>query len=453
MVTKVSVIVPVWNGLIDLPACLDAVLMQSYPDFEVIVMDDGSTDGSADYVTQHYPSVRVSQNEHNFGYSITCNKGLDLAEGDVLVLLNQDTEAHPGWLDALVEAIKSDRKVGIVGGKCLYPGGDIQHAGGYLDARGAGYHYGYGEKDEGQYERRREVEFVTGANLAISRLALDAIGKLDEGYAPAYFEDVDWCLRARDAGFRVLYEPRAVITHKEASLLAGEDRESMGLFHRNRLRLVLTHWSLSRLVGEFCKEESQWLRDLKPGGERLVSAMHRAYLFYLLNLGDVMTLRSERFNPLLNEVDALVHVLLDLRAVAPLGLAKVSQNAGSSVKQPKFVERDETMSWLHNRWTIEARPFRSDVPVLGPLIVKLRQLWNRISTEWYVRPMIQQQTEFNAHLVEMIAALHRDLTLAFENQSRLSEVLEVYMSEDGREIASLADIVRRLEREIQRIDS
>ncbi len=455
--SRASVIIPVWNGIEYLADCLEALLAQDYPDFEVITVDNASTDGSADFIAENYPQVRLMRNERNLGFAGGCNVGIRMAEGDALVLLNQDTEVHSGWLNALVKTVSSDDTIGIVGGKCLYPDGTLQHAGGYLDAQGGGHHYGYREANSDQFERRREVTFVTGANLAISRSALDVVGELDEQFSPAYYEDVDLCLRARNAGLRVLYEPQAIVTHKEASMLAGEGREKMYLFHNNRLHLVLKHWPLTQLVDEFLPAERGWLQGLAAGGERLIAVMHSIYLASLLNLGVVVASRIEKTDPVATQTEMLVKVLLDLSGVVPLQLAKMAAPVACAGECDND-SREKILSWLHQGWAIEARPFCSKVPVIGSLIAAFRHCWNRISTEWYIRPLLQQQIEFNAHLVELVAYLDHDLASVHEHQQRLSEsqqrlsesqqrlleVLEEYLSEYGREIAQLADNFRKL---------
>ena len=177
---KASVIILTWNGLDYIAACLDAVLAQDYADFEIIVVDNASTDGTADFVAEHYPQVQLIRNERNLGFAAGNNIGMRAATGDVLALLNQDTEVRPGWLEALVEmAVKPD--VGIAGCKLLYPDGTIQHAGGRIvDARGSARHIGRGEEDAGQYDAVQDVDFVTGAALALTRATLTRIGPLDE---------------------------------------------------------------------------------------------------------------------------------------------------------------------------------------------------------------------------------------------------------------------------------
>jgi GT2 family glycosyltransferase len=183
--TKVSVIIPVWNGREYLPGCLDALLAQEYPDFEVIAVDNASVDGSAELIAEQYPQVRLIRSSRNLGFAGGCNAGLKVARGDVLVLLNQDTVVLPGWLLALVEALQQP-EVGIVGCKILYPDGKtIQHAGGWIEwPLGLAHHYGHGELDQGQWDQLREVEYVTGAAMAFWGHVVKQIGGMDEGFWP-----------------------------------------------------------------------------------------------------------------------------------------------------------------------------------------------------------------------------------------------------------------------------
>ena len=482
---KGSVIILSWNGMDYLEDCLSSVLSQDYPDFEVIVVDNGSVDGSADFVAERYPQVRLIRNERNLGFSAGNSVGLRAATGDVLVLLNQDTVVQTEWLSSLVKAISVNHNVGIAGSKALYPDGTIQHAGGYVNERGEGKHYGYQQEDVGQFDQLRDVDYVTGAALAVTRQAFEAIGELDKGFAPAYYEDMDWCYRARRASFRVVYAPRAVLVHKETSKIVDASRESMYIFHRNRLRFVLKHWPLSQLVDQFVSAEQAWLESLDEGGERLVAAMHRVYLYHLLGLTDIVSRQRGLADASLDEADVVSHVLMLLRTVTPLRPARLA--TGSALVQlaslspmgdavgatesapaedlavdlpqelsPTFPEPlvpvlAETLGELHQRWIIREHQFASDVPVLGPLIAAFRHRWNRISTEWYVRPMIQQQIEFNALVVTMLEQIIERLNLhvaAIERQKhdrrRLGEVLAEYVAENGREIGELAKHIREL---------
>jgi GT2 family glycosyltransferase len=460
---KASVIVLSWNGMDYLEDCLKAVLSQDYANFEVIVVDNGSVDGSADLVAERFPQVQLIRNERNLGFAAGNNVGLESATGDVLVLLNQDTVVQPGWLAALVEALSADPSIGVAGGKALYPDGTIQHAGGYVNERGEGFHYGYREEDDGQFDQMRDVDYVTGASLAIARRAFDAVGPLDEGFGAAYYEDVDWCYRARSVGFRVVYVPRAVLIHEEASAASDMSYEGICLFHSNRLRIVLKHWPLDRLVNEFLLCEQTSLEHLDEGSERMIAGIHYAYLYYLLHLGDVVALRQKWLDFSLSEVDVLADMLLTLRTVVPVKPARIDPDSTPIPNRPSFVTAQErgwaeTMENLRSRWAIQEHEFRSEVPFVGPLIAAFRRQWNRISTQWYVQPIIRQQSEFNAHVVatlEYMEAWGREYEgrlyqIEYDRQ-RLGKVMVEYVSESRREIGELAQEIRRLRTLLEKV--
>jgi len=249
---KASVIVLAWNGREYLEACLSAVFAQDYPDFEVIVVDNGSTDGSADFVAERFPQARLIRNERNLGFAAGNNVGLRAATGDVLVLLNQDTQVRPGWLGALLSAF-DDETVGIAGCKILYPDGrTLQHAGGYFEwPSGLSFHYGGNEEDQGQYDTVREVGYVTGAAMGIRRAVLETVGWLDEDFFPGYFEDTDLCYRARAAGYKVLYIPSAVLVHHESASFARTSVGKPYSVFRGRWRFILKHFTPQQVISEF----------------------------------------------------------------------------------------------------------------------------------------------------------------------------------------------------------
>ncbi len=188
-----SVIIPVWNGMQDLPACLAALTTQSHTALEIIAIDNASGDGSADWIASHYPNVHLIRNVENVGFGGACNAGLAVAKGEVLVLLNQDTVVRPDWLAALVKVMDENADIGIAGSKALYPDGTIQHAGAIVDKRGASTHLGYHQEDKGQFDRLMDVDYITGASLALRYTLYQQIGGFDPGFFPAYLEDVDLC--------------------------------------------------------------------------------------------------------------------------------------------------------------------------------------------------------------------------------------------------------------------
>lgn len=271
----ISVIIPVRNGMPYLRNCLDALLaqQQAAPELkiQIVAVDNASIDGSADFIAQHYPMVRLICNKVNRGFAGGCNQGLAAAPAGIAILLNQDTRVYPGWVRAIVHAF-ADRTTGIVGCKIYYPDGKtLQHTGGHLRRPDLnGIHFSHGDADEGQGDQSRPVEWVTGAAFAIRRRVIDAIGYLDEGFWPGYYEDVDYCLRARAAGWQVWYCAEAVLEHQETSSRIDE-RAVQRFYHRGRLRLALKHLS-----------PAEWWRDFLPyersQAMRADAAVQSAYL-------------------------------------------------------------------------------------------------------------------------------------------------------------------------------
>lgn len=260
----VSVVIVSWNGEKFLEPCLSAVSAQTLKGYEVIVVDNGSTDGSVESVRSHFAGVRLIENKRNLGYAGGANVGFRSATGEVLALLNQDTIPHPDWVAELLAVLSGNEEIGIVGSKILNMDGvTLQHAGAYLPwPLVQGIHYGRGEKDEGQYGEPREVEYVTGAAMAIKRPVLEAIGLFDEGFFPGYFEDVDLCFRARQAGYRVVYVPRAVVLHNESSSFEQTFFGKPYLVYRSRMRFILKHYTPKQIAEEFLPAEMLCLKNM-----------------------------------------------------------------------------------------------------------------------------------------------------------------------------------------------
>jgi GT2 family glycosyltransferase len=275
--TSASLIVINWNGAAFLDVCLHALLAQATAEDEIIVVDNYSTDHSLELVRSSFPHVKLICNQRNLGYAGGANTGLRAARGEVRVLLNPDVKVHAGWLSAL-KATLEDKRIGVVGCKLYYPGGKmIQHAGGIIRfPLATADHYGYRQHDEGQWDHAREVDFVTGAVLALRRDILDAVGFFDEGFYPAYYEEVDYCFRVRRAGYGVRYTPQAVATHHEhASLQAGSPRY-LRLFLRSRLRFVLKHCETQDFLEGFVPAETRRLleRAVSPNERQILPQIY-----------------------------------------------------------------------------------------------------------------------------------------------------------------------------------
>ncbi|MDH3377338.1 MAG: glycosyltransferase family 2 protein [Gammaproteobacteria bacterium] len=322
----VSIVIPAWNGTEHIRDCLRAVLAQNCKGKEIIVVDNNSQDGLCDIVEQEFPLVRLIKNERNLGFSGGCNVGIDAAGGDPIVLLNQDTVVDPNWLEHLISEFETDPAVGIAGSVCRYPDGRIQTSGGYIDERGSSYHMTDGSTSDQLRHTRNSFDdsgYVSGAALAISRKALTRVGKLDEGFHPAYYEDVDWCYRARRSGYRVVVAPNSHLIHKEESRLIDGRYHSTYHYHRNRLRFVFKHWSTNRIMGDFFLMEKVWLEDSQLGAEVLVAAVHRAYLHHILHVSEVTRERQRSKIHTTGDGDNIVRVLSALRSIFPIGPARL----------------------------------------------------------------------------------------------------------------------------------
>lgn len=221
---KTSVIIPVFNKVEFTFQCLRSLLREiDFKDTEVIVVNNASTDETREVLSHFADFVRVVDNDTNRGFVDACNQGAAEARGQYLVFLNNDTVTLPGWLDALVETIERDERVGAVGSLFLYPNGRVQEAGAIVWSSGEAFHYGWGRSpDDRRFAFMREVDYCSGASLLIRKDLFDRLGGFDRRYAPAYYEDADLCMGVRSLGYRVIYQPASRLTHYEGAT-AGTD--------------------------------------------------------------------------------------------------------------------------------------------------------------------------------------------------------------------------------------
>jgi GT2 family glycosyltransferase len=218
----VSVVVPNYNGAPFLEACLRSLAAQSITGAEVIVVDDGSSDGSSDIVVNSFPTMRLIRLARNQGFARAVNIGIAAASGEVIALLNNDATADPGWLAEMVGALQRHPEAGSVASKILHAdaadtvvsAGDVFRRAGVPNSRGVW------ERDAGQFDDEVEVFGACGAACAYRRRMLDEIGTFDERFF-MYCEDVDLAFRAQLRGFRCIYAPRAVVRHRLSATGGG----------------------------------------------------------------------------------------------------------------------------------------------------------------------------------------------------------------------------------------
>jgi GT2 family glycosyltransferase/glycosyltransferase involved in cell wall biosynthesis len=223
---RASIVIPVYNKWRYTEACLRSLAKEiQRSGFEVIVVDDGSSDETWDRL-QQIEGITAHRNAENLGFVGSCNAGAALATGDYLVFLNNDTQVAPNWLDTLLDTFDQHPRVGLVGSKLVYPDGRLQEAGGIVFSDGSGWNYGrFGDPRDPAHNYVREVDYCSGAAIAIPRELFAQRGGFDARYAPAYYEDTDLAFQVREAGLRVLYQPASVVFHFEG-VTAGTDTTS-----------------------------------------------------------------------------------------------------------------------------------------------------------------------------------------------------------------------------------
>ena len=221
---EASIIIPVFNKSELTFQCLRSLFREvDLTRTEIIIVDNASTDETAQMLARIGNRVRVIRNAENKGFVEACNLGAGAAKGKYLVFLNNDTIVQKNWLSSLVETIKADESIGAVGSMLIFPDGKLQEAGGIVWNDATPNLYGYGEHPEDlRYNFRREVDYCSGASLLIGKDLFDSLGGFDMRYAPAYYEDTDLCMSVRAANRKVVFQPLSKAIHFEGAT-AGRD--------------------------------------------------------------------------------------------------------------------------------------------------------------------------------------------------------------------------------------
>lgn len=239
----VSVVIPNFNGKPLLAICLGAMQRQTYPPdrFEVIVVDDASSDGSVEYLANQYPEVRVVALARNSGFVAACNRGVAMARGDILVLLNNDTEAEPGWMEALILGFMAQPEAGSAASKMLlFDRRDVLHtAGDLMGADGVPRNRGVWQRDQGQYDHDSWVFGACGGAAAYRREAWEQARGFDEQLF-MYLEDVDLSWRLQLLGWKAIYVPEARVYHRLSA--TGGGRLASYYTGRNMIWVIVRNW-------------------------------------------------------------------------------------------------------------------------------------------------------------------------------------------------------------------
>ncbi len=291
-----SIVIVSLNGSDVLPGCLQSLRESQYQNREVIVVNNGSTDSTAAIVREQFPEVQLLDLPKNHGFAGGNNQGIRASRGEIVLLLNDDTICTPSMIDHLIQPFLNDPKTGIAGCKILYPDREtIQHAGAEILANGCTRHIGYREQDHGQYNEPCDVDYVTGCAMAIRRSLFQKIGLLDDRYFPIYFEEIEFAVRAKKAGSRVVYCPQAVLYHLESKTEVIYSQNFFFRMHRGRWRFILKNFSAKQIC-RVIKPELRYIRYMGKWKEG--RALLRAYFYILIRLPIILYDRNHRFIPL-----------------------------------------------------------------------------------------------------------------------------------------------------------
>ncbi len=295
-------------------ACLMSIRDHTPPtSYELILVDD-LADAATKELLGSVEGARIVTTEHQLGYLRSINCAAESATGRWLVVCNNDIEVHPGWLAALLECAESADDIGVVTPRYIYPDGRLNEAGALLWTDGTGVNYGRGEDPQDfHYRYRREVDYGSGAALLVRGEFWRDVGGFDELFLPMYYEDADLCFAAREHGWRVVYEPAALVTHLEGAT-AGTDLSSGLKRHQEDNRPKFVEKWRRQLERDHMRPANTHVRRAsdRRGGPRVLIVDHRVpawdrdagslrllrMIEALQGLGARVTLLPDNFHPL-----------------------------------------------------------------------------------------------------------------------------------------------------------
>ena len=296
-----AVVILNWNGKKMLERFLPSVTACTTGDAEVIVADNGSTDDSLDFVRAHYPGMRIIELDKNYGFAGGYNRALEQVEADYFVLLNDDVEVTPGCQPKLLMYDQRDT--------FEYAGG----AGGFIDKYGypfcRGRMFTTLEKDHGQYDNPSDIFWASGAAMFVRADVWRQLGGLDNDFF-AHMEEIDFCWRAKNAGYRVAFCPQSVVYHVGGGTLPKSNprktylnfRNNMALLYKNlphrRLAWVMFFRVVLSAVIDAHKAFYKWLPDLKRKRSSLIQRRKIKEMYQGLLLIDYYLLQRKSFNDL-----------------------------------------------------------------------------------------------------------------------------------------------------------
>ena len=250
---KVSIIIVNWNGKKYLKECFDSVFSQTYSNYEVIFVDNGSTDGSAEYIEKNFPKTIIIRFDKNYGFAMPNNIGIEEAfknpDVQYIATLNNDTKVDSHWLEEFIKVAENDDQIGMCASKTLffYTPELIDNTGILISSDGSGINRGYKEKDSGQYDINCEVFGACAAAALYKRKMLNEIGFFDGDFF-AYYEDIDLSWRARLAGWKCMYVHSAVVYHVHSATGIAHSPFKSFYLQRNRFFVIIKNLPLKMAI-------------------------------------------------------------------------------------------------------------------------------------------------------------------------------------------------------------
>lgn len=240
---EVSLILPVYSQPELTAACVRSIVATATVPYELILVDDKATAAVKD-VVRRIAGATVMLNDENVGYTRSLNRGAARARGEFFVFLNDDTSPQPGWLEAMIDCARSSSDIGVVVPMYLDQDGRLKEAGSIIWSDGSAENFGRGDADpdRSRYAYRRDVDYGSGACLLVRADLFREISGLDERFSPAYYEDVDLCFAVREAGARVVYEPRARVVHVEGATAGTDETAGTKRFQAINHRPFVEKW-------------------------------------------------------------------------------------------------------------------------------------------------------------------------------------------------------------------
>ncbi len=290
---KVFAITLNWNGKEDTIECIESLKELNYPNYEMVVVDNDSADGSVSLFNRKFPGITVIENKKNLGYAKGFNTGIKYAfenNADYFLILNNDTIIDKSALKELVKISESDNEIGFVSGKVYsYDEPDRIHTAGKKDhpISLVGLDVGRGERDRGQYDEIKEYNYIDDVFLLVRREVYQKVGGYDHNFF-LYCEETDWCARVRRAGFKIIYTPKAKIWHKEHLSTGGNYNPIIAYYNtRNKILFVRRNASLGRFfiymfILAFAYSPMRIARHIKHGRFSIVVAYIRGIISGLL---------------------------------------------------------------------------------------------------------------------------------------------------------------------------